>query len=419
MKTRVVSRGDLSPRIGRIFTHGEAYADFDAWHAAAAQLRREDPVHRVEVEGFRPFWAITRHADVLEIERDPERFHNTDNVVLVPEAVGTPPLRAVVQMDGEEHRAFRGLTSAWFRRSRVKSLQSDLDDLASALVDQLAAGEGPIDVVEHVAFPFPLRVIMHMLGLPVADHERMRRLTQAVLAVGNPGVVRADDEDVFTGLAEFYQYFEEVVQDRLQHPTDDLSTVLAQATIDGQPLGPLERFSYLVVLIIAGHDTTASALSGGIEALLRHPDQLHRLQGDPDAVNRAVEEIVRWVSPVKHFMRYATEDYTLRGRPIKAGEAVLLSFPSANRDEAVFQHPERFDVDRDDVDNHLGFGFGAHFCLGAHLARMELQAFFRQFVDRLVDGEILDGVRETHSTLVSGFSQLSARCTFRADRSTG
>jgi cytochrome P450 len=240
----------------------------------------------------------------------------------------------------------------------------------------------------------------------------MWRLTHAVFAAGNPGIVPTDDAEVFAGLMEFYEYFEHIAQARLQHPTDDLSTVLARATIEGQPLGQLERFSYLVVLITAGHDTTASALSGGIEALLRHPDQLRRLRHNPDGVNHAVEEIVRWVSPVKHFMRYATEDYRLRGRLIEAGQGVLLSFPSANRDEAVFDQPDSFDVERDDVDNHLGFGFGAHFCLGAHLARIELQAFFGHFVRRLADGEILDGARDTHSTLVSGFRKLSARCTF-------
>lgn len=411
----------MNTKPGQIFTDPSAYADDEQWHAAASVLRRDDPVHRVDLEGFPLFWAITRHADVLEVERQPELFMNPQAVQIAPISPASDvfvqdDLRTLVQMNGSEHREHRAVTSDWFRKSRVAALGPDIDVLASTFVDRLATADAPVDFVDEIARPFTLQMIMRILGLPPGDETLMGDLTQGIAAATDPEA--ATEEGATALLMDFFQYFATVAKERVENPGDDLATVLAHAAVGGEPLNDLDRTSYFFLIITAGHDTTTAALSGGMEALLRHPDQLQALRDEPELVDQAVEEIIRWVSPVKHFMREATADCELRGKKLTAGDSVLLSFPSANRDEEVFKDSLAFRVQRENADRHLGFGFGHHFCLGAHLARMELRTFFRQLIPRLTDGEILPGARRAEATVVSGFKHLPVSLAVEA-RSTG
>jgi cytochrome P450 len=256
---------------------------------------------------------------------------------------------------------------------------------------------------------YPLNVILAILGLPESDYPRVLRLTQELFGASDPELSRGQNlEDLVEVVTDFFVYFTELTQARRANPTDDLASVIANARIDGQPMGDMETISYYVIAATAGHDTTASAMAGGLQALLEHPDQLARLQADPSLLGTAVDEMIRWVTPVKHFMRNATTDYGLHGHQFREGDAVLLSYPSANRDESVFPDPFTFDVGRQ-PNKQLAFGFGIHYCLGHLLARMEMRALFGELVRRL-DWAELNGEPELMQTLfVGGLKRLPIR----------
>ena len=369
-----------------VFTDPKAYADEPRFHAACALLRRESPIARVDVRGFQPFWAVTRHDDVMEIARSPERWLNAPRPALGPRGrdgtrdADEMPVRTLIQMDAPDHAVYRHISSSWFKPRSIGRLEERIAALAARYVDRMAELEGECDFVVDVAVHYPLYVILSLLGLPEEDFPRMLKLTQELFGTVDPEL--AGRSDLMATLLDFFQYFQKLTEDRRAQPTDDLGSVIANAEVDGKPIGILEAVGYYVLIATAGHDTTSSAIAGGVHALIDHPDQLERLRRDPSLVPSAVEEMIRWVSPVKQFMRTATEDSVLRGATIRKGESVLLSYPSANRDEEVFERADSFDVGRD-PNRHLGFGFGAHYCLGTHLARMEARALYAELVPRL------------------------------------
>ncbi len=401
---------------GLVFTDPTAYAeDEERFHAACALLRREDPIHLVEAEGFPPFYAITKYADVLEIELHHHEFHNAPRPVLGTleadrrrEEQGDL-LRTLIHMDEPDHRVYRGITSEWFLPKNLAKLESRLADLAKESVAKMAELGGRCDFARDIAMQYPLQVILSILGLPESDYPRMLKLTQELFGSADPELQRGQSmDDLIAVITDFFGYFNALTADRRAHPTDDLASTIANATIDGRPLNDLELISYYVIVATAGHDTTSAVMAGGMQALLENPDQLARLQADPSLMPTAVDEMIRWVTPVKHFMRNLTTDYELRGVKFTKGDAVLLSYPSANRDEEVFVDPFRFDVGRH-PNKHLAFGFGVHYCLGAMLARMELKALFSELVPRLAWAE-LDGEPALMQTLfVGGLKRLPIR----------
>jgi cytochrome P450 len=263
--------------------------------------------------------------------------------------------------------------------------------------------------------PYPLEVIMSLLGLPDSDYPRMLRLTQEVLGNADPELARdthAGDENYGQALFEFGTYFSELVADRKARPTSDLASVIANAEIDGAPMELIDQLSYFMIISTAGHDTTSACIAGGLRALAENPDQLAVLRAEPALIPTAVEEIVRWVSPVKSFMRTAAEPCDVGGHHFEPGDAVLLSYWSANRDEKVFEEPMRFDVRRDS-NRHLAFGFGAHYCLGAVLARMEITAFLNELLPRLRSLELAGTPELSQAVFVSGLKHLPL--TFHVD----
>jgi len=405
---------------GRIFMTPAAYADEARWHEAAALLRRQDPVHRVDGPGYNPFWAITKHADVLEIEARPERFLNAPRPVLVTAAEDAAAartgrsLRTLIHMDDPDHRVYRSITSEWFLPRSMARLEARLAELAVRSVDAMAGragadGVGEIDVVRDLTMAYPLQVILSILGLPEEDYPRMLRLTQELFGSDDPELQRGSSpEERQAVILDFFGYFDALTRARREHPTADLASVVANARVDGELLAPLEAVSYYVIIATAGHDTTSSSMAGGVQAFVDHPEQWRRLREDPSLVETAADEMIRWTSPVKHFMRTATADHELRGRVIRAGESVLLSYPSANRDEDVFERPFAFDVGRR-PNKHLAFGFGAHFCLGAMLARMELRALFRELAARVEAWEPAGEPALMHTLFVGGHKRLPVR----------
>jgi len=408
----------------RIFVDRTAYADLDAWHAAAARLRKRDPLPRVEVEGYVPFRGVTRHAHVAEVERNHTLFWNTRDAVLLPQSrvaqerqLGMD-IKTLIHMDGSEHRGYRQVTNEWFKPANLrKQIGERLPVLARRFVDRMLAHDGECDFVRDIALYYPLHVIMSILGVPETDEPRMLELTQKVFGGEDPDIVgeqAGDPVQVFMhALQEMAIYFQRITDDRRARPTADIASTIANGTIEGQPLGELETAGYYAIIATAGHDTTSSSLAGGLEALLRHPDQLRALQNDPSRIPNAVNEIIRWVTPVRHFMRQAQGDYRLGDVHLRSGDWLLLSYLSANRDDAVFPDPFRFDIDRRNADEHLAFGIGVHFCLGAHLARMELEAFFRELLPRLEYAELAGQPESMATTFVGGPKRLPIRYRIR------
>ena len=284
-----------------------------------------------------------------------------------------------------------------------------VDELAKRYVDQMLAAGNECDFVQEVAVNYPLYVIMSLLGLPESDFPRMLGYTQELFGNDDAEFQRgATIEERGMALFEMFNYFNEVTASRRANPTEDLASAIANARIDGEPLSDIETVSYYVIIATAGHDTTSATISGGLQALIENPDQLQRLRDNPELMPLATEEMIRWVTPVKEFMRTAAQDTEVRGVPIAAGESVLLSYPSANRDEEVFTDPFRFDVGRD-PNKHVAFGYGVHFCLGAALARMEVNSFFSELVPRLESVELTGVPEHTATVFVGGLKHLPIR----------
>ncbi|HEY1832386.1 MAG TPA: cytochrome P450 [Acidimicrobiales bacterium] len=396
-----------------VFVDPTAYADEERFHDACRALRRDHPVVRVESERYRPFWALTRHADILEVERDNEHFRNNPRPLLVPaemeeraEANGSQIMRTLIHMDDPEHKAFRDITASWFLPGRIRSLEEHVRELAVRYIDHMADLGGSCDFAQEVAVGFPLHVILSILGLPEEDFPKMLQLTRELFDSEDDEVaITRDPAERMAMLLGMFQYFMALTADRRANPTDDLASTISNATIDGQLLNDFDAASYYVIIATAGHDTTSSSIAGGLEAMLRHPDQLVRLRDDPSLGATAVDEMIRWVTPVKEFMRTATEDRVIGGETIRAGDSVYLAYLSANRDEVAFEDPFRFDVGRTD-NKHVAFGHGVHFCLGAHLARLEVRIFFEELLARVDDIQLVGQPSMTATTFVGGLKHL-------------
>ncbi|HEY2203997.1 MAG TPA: cytochrome P450 [Pseudonocardia sp.] len=403
-------------RAGLTVVDPTAYAEEDRLHEACALLRRESPVHWVDGRpGHNPFWVITRRADILRIEKNHQVFTNHPRPVLVPaeedarQAEQGQLLRTLIHMDDPDHKALRPIAADWFRPKTLRTMQGNVDRLARRYVDLMAERGGACDFVADVAVHYPLSVILTLLGLPESDFPRMLQLTQEIFGGDDPERRRGETpEEQMAVLLDFFAYFQRLIADRREHPTEDLASAIANARIDGEHLSDVDATSYFVIIATAGHDTTSSTIAGGMHALLRHPDQLALLRADPSLLPGAVEEMIRWTTPVKEFMRTAAEDHEIGGVTVRRGQQVLLMYPSGNRDEAEFDRPFEFDVTRR-PNRHVAFGAGVHFCLGAQLARMETQAIFAELLPRLEHVEQAGPVEGVASTFVSGLKQLPIR----------
>jgi len=399
-----------------------AYTDEPRLHAALTHLRAHEPVSLVDLVPYRPFWAITKHADIMEVERANTLWINEPRPLLVPAELDDLNranndagigLRTLINMDDPHHRVVRAVGADWFRPKALRALKTRVDELAKIYVDKMLAAGPECDFVQEVAVNYPLHVIMSLLGLPESDFPRMLKLTQELFGGDDDEFRRGTSpEELMTVMADFLGYFHRLTASRRDHPTEDLASAIANARIDGEFLSDIETSSYYVIIATAGHDTTSATISGGLLALIEHPEELYRLRNDPGLMSTATEEMVRWVTPVKEFMRTATQDTSVSGVPIAAGESALLSYVSGNRDEDVFDDPFRFDVGRD-TNKHLGFGHGIHFCLGATLARMEVNSFFSELLPRLESIELAAPAEFIATTFVGGLKHLPIRLSLR------
>jgi cytochrome P450 len=406
----------------KVFADPTAYTDEPRLHAALTHLRAHAPVSLVDCPPYRPFWAITKHADIMEIGRannlwinEPRPLLQTaenDDIARAQLEAGTG-LRTLIHMDDPQHRVVRAIGADWFRPKAMRALKVRVDELAKIYVDKMMAAGNECDFVQEVAVNYPLYVIMSLLGLPESDFPRMLKLTQELFGGDDAEFKRGNTpEEQLQVLLDFFGYFSALTASRRERPTEDLASAIANARVDGEPLSDVETASYYVIIATAGHDTTSATISGGLQALIENPDERKRLTDNPDLMPLAVEEMIRWVTPVKEFMRTATEDTVVRGVPIAKGESVYLSYVSGNRDEEIFDDPFHFDVGRD-PNKHLAFGYGVHFCLGAALARMEVNSFFTELLPRLKAIE-LNGEPELIATVfVGGLKHLPIRYQLR------
>jgi cytochrome P450 len=407
----------MRPRAGWEIIDPVYYGRYGYPHASWAWLRRHAPVAWCEPPGMRPFWAITRYDDCGAILRDHRRFAIAPRIAVFPEEqvpADETGFRHLLTMDPPVHGRYRNLLSQHFTPKALEPKRAAV----GAIVDETlarVAGRDEIDFVESVSAIVPLAVIAEMLGIPREDWELLFHLSNALVGAADPeyqhgSTIRETSERT---RLEFLDYFRRLSNARRREPRDDFVTALVNARVDDAPMREWELLSYYVLLIVAGNETTRNATSGGLLALVENPGELDKLRRDPSLVPAAVEEIVRWVSPVVQFCRTALEDLEVGGVRIAKGEACCIFYPSANRDEDVFPDPFTFRVDRT-PNEHYGFGIGVHFCLGANLARLELQEIFRRLVARVEDVDLAGPVERMHSSFVGGIKRMPIRWRLRA-----
>ena len=383
----------------------DRYAHRGYPHDVWTRLRAEAPVAYFSPEGYEPFWAITKHPDVMELAKQPERFSSAQGISLHRAGEVLPPTDLVVMLDPPRHGPMRRAANARFTPRGVRARRPDLERIAEEIVTAAApaGSSGELDFVERIAAPFPLAVIASFLGVPRKDWDRLFRWTNEVIGKEDPEYRHPGEtpgQTIKRARGEVHAYFSRLIEERRSDPQDDLMSELVRAEVEGKPLTPLQLALYCELLVEAGNETTRNAISGGLLAFTEHPGEWAKLRAHRELLSDAVEEILRWVSPISHFTRVATEDYELRGEKIRAGDQLALYFASANRDEEVFDDPFVFRVDRH-PNSHLAFGFGEHFCMGALLARVELEIIYGLLLERLDSFEI-SGPVERLSSITNG-----------------
>jgi cholest-4-en-3-one 26-monooxygenase len=391
----------------------ERYARRGYPHDVWTRLRAKGPVAYFSPEGYEPFWAITKHADVQEIAKQPLHFSSAQGIALHRAGAVVPPTDLVVMLDPPRHGPMRRAANPRFTPRGVRGRRPDLERIAQEIVSAAApaGSSGECDFVERIAAPFPLAVIASFLGVPRKDWDLLFRWTNEVIGKEDPEYRRPSEtpgQTIKRARGEVHAYFDRLIEQRRNEPRADLMSELMAAEVEGKPLTQQQLVLYCELLVEAGNETTRNAISGGLLALSEHPGEWEKLRTRPELLPTAVEEILRWVSPISHFTRVATADYELRGEKIRVGDQVALYFASANRDEEVFGDPFAFRVDRN-PNPHLAFGFGEHFCMGALLARVELEIIYGLLRERLERFEVCGPVDRLSSITNGSIKHLPIR----------
>jgi cytochrome P450 len=405
-----------------------AYGEWEGIKQKLRWARDNMPVGLVQAEGYMPFWAITRHEDIMTVSKDNARFLNAPkSVVLGPVAVqmlthmitgGSPHLvRSLVTMDAPEHMDYRKLTQSWFMPKNLASLEEKIRGIARASVDAMLATGGSCDFVHQVSALYPLHVVMQILGVPREDEPLMLKLTQEMFGGEDPDLNRARSVEltpeqvtqfVIEAVRDFESYFMKMAADRRANPQDDVATVIANAVIDDEPISDRNAAGYYIIVAAAGHDTTSASTAGAMWALAKDPEQFARIKADRSLLPGLIEEAIRWTTPVQHFMRTAAEDCEIGGQAIAKDDWLMLCYVSGNHDERVFPDPDRFDASRS-PNRHVAFGAGVHQCLGLHLARLEMRILFDELLDRIDSVELAGTPQRASSTFVGGPKTLPIR----------
>ncbi len=419
----------LPPEIASALVDPKAYGEWDGLHEKFSWARANAPLALAEAQGYEPFWAVTRHADIMEVSRNNARFasgvkQTTLSVAALDTMIReqTPNrdghlIRSLVQMDAPDHMKYRLLTQQWFMPKNLRNIETRIREIARATVEKMLAMDGACDFARDVAVDYPLQVVMDILGVPPGDQPRMLMLTQQLFGPTDPDLNRARAEitDPVEGLKmlqfvidDFESYFKAITDERRRNPKDDIATVLANSSVNGAPIPDRELNGYYIIISTAGHDTTSASTAGAIMELARNPALFERYRAPEADKAGLIEEAIRWTTPVQHFMRSATQDSELAGQQIKAGDWMMLCYASGNRDEAVFDDPFAFNPDRT-PNAQIAFGFGGHVCLGQHLARMEMRILMEELLPRLKSIELAGEPARVESVFVGGLKRLPIR----------
>ena len=392
------------------------YASHGYPHDLWTRLRKEDPVHRWDETDGMPYWAITKHADVTTISKLPDVFLNNPRLTIShqaeePNLEGFPD--TLIQMDNPRHRIFRKMISSRFTPRALRKIHQPIEAIGKEIVDALIVDkeEGECDFVKEVSAPLPIAVIAWLLGVPKPDWHLLFDWTNKIIGAQDPDFhdEGVDPTESARGqMVELFTYFAKLVEEKRKKPADDLITLFTQLEYEGKPLDPMDVLAWCLIIVVAGNETTRNGTSGGMLAFVENPGEIRKLQRDPSLLSGAVEEVVRWSSPIIHFARTASRDFPLRDKIIREGDACALFYASANRDEEVWDDPFTFRVDRG-RNPHLGFGIGEHFCVGSHLARLELEVAYKHLLPRIEEIELAGPVERLHSSLVGGVKKLPIR----------
>lgn len=362
-------------------------------HAEWKTLREQCPVYWAEPKGFRPYWAITRHKDIIEVESQPDVFINGPRFVIMPAAFDeymeqtyghmNDLLLIVAQMDAPQHTKHRFMMQPWFVPKALAKRQEMIESICNSFFDKLRerGQSGEMDFAQDLAWWYPLRVACWILGSPETDDGLLLKIAEEVLSFQPP---KPGEK---TGFEKCLDYCTTLAAMKREKPADDFATFLVNQQIDGKPLEAKELLAHYLTVVTAGHDTTSSSITNGIKALIQNPEQWQALKDDGELIHSAAEEMIRWTSPTVQFARTATRDYVLNGQLIKKGESLCLCFSSGSRDAEVFDQPDSFNVRRT-PNNHLAFGSGAHSCLGSQLGRLEVRCFLKVFLERIESMEL-------------------------------
>lgn len=405
----------------RLLSDALAYSRPEDIRSVLAALRERQPVCWVEPDDVRPYWAVTRYEDIRYVESTPELFSAEPRAVLIVEALekinqerfgDIMGVKTLVHMDGARHLALRKLAREWFMPANIAKLRGHIDELAENFVDRMRDSGGECDFAADIAFWYPLRVVLQLIGIPESDEATILHLTQRLFA---PDAYVSESKDAtavfLETMEEMAGYFTAFIEHCRTKPRDDLGSLLSNARLEGQLLDPFTLISYFILLATAGHDTTSASIAGGLLALIENPEQRRSLESNSELYRNATDEMIRWVSPVKHFARTVLADTELRGVSLKKGDTLALFFESGNRDEEQIGAADTFDINR--TTRHVAFGFGRHNCLGMHLARMEIELFFRRLLPRLASIELDGEPTYIPSHFVSGLRSLPVRYRFK------
>lgn len=427
MTTAILSRDDA-----RAVVNPGSYATWDDLLDRFDRIRAEMPVARVEAPDGQhpPFWLVSDYENVMRVSKDNATFLNNPRTVVFSLTEGIEFAKAfsggsehmvasLVTFDAPIHMKYRKLTQDWFMPKNLRTIEAEIRSIAEATVQRMIDAGPEVDFCKRVSQPYPLHVVMQILGVPEEDEARMLTLTQQMFGGQDEDLNQSGMKDlppdvitqiVAGAVKDFEAYFAKLTAEKRANPTGDVASQIANATVDGEPLNDRDMMGYYIIVAAAGHDTTSASTAGAMLALAQDPEQWIRVRADRSLLGGIVEEAIRWTTPVQHFMRTAAEDTHLGGQRIAQGDWLMINYVAANHDPAQFDHPRRFDAARS-PNRHLAFGAGAHQCLGLHLARLEMRILFDVLLDRIETVELAGEPARARSTFVGGLKRLPLRFT--------
>jgi cholest-4-en-3-one 26-monooxygenase len=389
-------------------------------HEELRILREKAPVFWQDMPApDQGFWAVTKYEDVVAISKDPTTFSSFRGTALIrdlPKEDLEQTRTIMLNMDPPQHSKYRKLVSQGFTPRMTNALEPRIRKATIEILDQVAQ-RGSCDFVREISAELPLIVIAELIGIPIEDRHKVFDWSNRLIGYDDPEF-QTTEEDGKMAAMEIWLYANQLAEKRVKDPKDDLVSLLMTSEVDGEKLTEMEFDSFFLLLAVAGNETTRNLISGGMLALIEHPEQRQKLLADPSLLNSAVEEMLRWVSPVSQFRRTATRDTEIRGHKIKENDKVVVYYQSANRDEDIFVDPYKFDIART-PNNHIAFGIGEHFCLGANLARLEIRVMFEEILRRMPDMELAGPVRRLRSNFINGIKEMPVKFTPPRVRAVG